>query len=180
MIHITLGNQRPVDPAVDDLQRSTVGFAEGMTDAELYEANHGCWRLGARAVKEKFMLATYDGVVRQAVEIETIEPVERGGRSVIHGEILSAGHPVFDKFVGQPSPVQGVRNPITYITDELDQARCRCGCGNGVSGRDFVPGHDQVAIHARIKQVGTVAEFLDWFDNLSQPWSGNGKDANNV
>jgi hypothetical protein len=148
-----------------------------MTDEELYEANHG-WRLGARAVKEKFMLASYAGVVRQVVEIKAIEPVERGGRSVIHGEILSAGHPVFDKFVGQTSPVQGVRNPTTYVHDELDQARC--GCGNGVNGRDFVPGHDQGAIQARIKQVGTVAEFLDWFDNLSQPWSDKRGTADNT
>jgi hypothetical protein len=28
----------------------------------------------------------------------------------------------------------------------------------------FLPGHDQRAIHARIARVGTVVEFLRWFD----------------
>ena len=28
----------------------------------------------------------------------------------------------------------------------------------------FLPGHDQRAIHDRINQIGTVSEFLDWFD----------------
>lgn len=171
MIHITLGPYRSVDPAVDELQRSFVGFKEGMTDVELYEANHGCWRLGPRADKEKFMLASFDGTVRQAVEIEAIEPVARGGRSVIHGVVLGPDDEVYRKWVGKPSPVHGMRNPITYIDDELDQTRCRCGCGETVTGRDFLPGHDQVAIHARIKEIGTVAEFLDWFDALRQPWT---------
>jgi len=31
-------------------------------------------------------------------------------------------------------------------------------------GGDFVPGHDQKAIHERIARIGTVAEFLDWMD----------------
>jgi hypothetical protein len=143
-----------------------------MSDADLYEANHGCWRLGQRAAKEKFMLASFDGIVRQAVEIDAIEPVERGGRSVIYGEVLGPDHDVYKKFVGKPSPIQGVRNPITYLNDDLDHAHCRCGCGDSVTGRDFLPGHDQVAIHARIKQIGTVTEFLDWFDALCQPWTG--------
>jgi hypothetical protein len=177
MIHITLGDKRPVDPSIDELQRDTVGFSEDMTDAELYTANHGCWRLGPRAERERFMLASYGGIVRQAVEIEAIEPVARGGRSVIHGEILSVGHPVYDKFVGQPSPVQGVRNPITYIDDDLDEARCLCGCGEGVVGRDFLPGHDQIAIHARIKQIGSVPDFLAWFDEVRRPWASDTEKA---
>jgi len=28
----------------------------------------------------------------------------------------------------------------------------------------FVTGHDDMTIHARIAKVGTVADFLDWFD----------------
>jgi hypothetical protein len=103
-------------------------------------------------------------IVRQAVEIASIEPVTRGRRSVVHRSILRAGHPVFDKYVGKTSPVQGMRNPVTYFEDEADGRPCRCGCGGSVSGRDFLPGHDQRAIHDRINQIGTVAEFLDWFD----------------
>jgi len=29
---------------------------------------------------------------------------------------------------------------------------------------DFAIGHDQKALHARVAQIGTVAQFLDWFD----------------
>lgn len=61
-----------------------------------------------------------------------------------------------------------MRNPITYFTDDAfdktsDAHECRCGCGGEVAGRDFLTGHDQTALHAR-KEIGTVADFLDWFD----------------
>ena len=84
--------------------------------------------------------------------------------SVVHGTILGEGHPVYDKYVGNASPVQGVRNPVTYFDDVADGRPCRCGCGGVATTGDFLPGHDQAALHARVKQIGTVAEFLDWFD----------------
>lgn len=164
MLHITLGPERPVDPELDELGRDRVGFSPTMSELALYDANHGSWKLGPRATKERFMIASFEGVVRQAVEIDSIEPVTRGNRSVVHGSVLRAGHPVFDKYVGKMSPVQGVRNPVTYFEDEVDGQPCRCGCGGSVSGRGFLPGHDQRAIHDRINQIGTVSEFLDWFD----------------
>ncbi len=102
--------------------------------------------------------------LRQAIEIDDIEPVDTG-RSVVNGKILRSGHPVYDKYVGNESPIQGLRNPVTYIDDDgVDGRACKCGCGDHVAGRDFLPGHDQTALHARVKQIGTVAEFLDWFD----------------
>lgn len=107
---------------------------------------------------------SFEGVVRQAIEIESIEPVERGGRSVVHGTILEPGHPVYDRYVGKTSPVQGLRNPVTYFDDAADGRTCRCGCGGTAMKGDFLPGHDQTALHARVKEIGTVAEFLDWFD----------------
>jgi hypothetical protein len=33
-----------------------------------------------------------------------------------------------------------------------------------VTGADFLTGHDQTALHDRVRQIGTVAEFLDWLD----------------
>lgn len=155
-----------MDPDQDELRRDRVGFSPTMSELALYDANHGCWKLGARAHRERYMIVTFEGIVRQAVEIKSIEPVARTGRSVVHGDILHAGHPVHDKYVGKPSPVQGVRNPVTYFEDhdvEVGQP-CRCGCGGTVAGGDFLPGHDQRAIHDRINQIGTVADFLDWFD----------------
>lgn len=164
MLHITLGPERYVNPEEDELGRDRVGFSETMSEAALYDANHGCWKLGARANKEQYMIVSFGGIVRQAVEIESIEPVTRGSRSVVHGTILKPGHAVYDKYVGKTSPVQGMRNPITYFDDDVDGRACRCGCGAVVSGRDFLPGHDQRAIHDRINQIGTVSQFLDWFD----------------
>jgi len=153
-----------INPAEDELGRDRVGFADTMSDLALYDANHGCWKLGPRANREKFMLVTFTGIVRQAIEITGIEAVARGNRSVVHGDILRPCHPVFDKFIGKQSPIQGVRNPVTYFDDDLDGRPCLCGCGNTVAGRLFLTGHDQTAIHDRIKQIGSVAEFLAWFD----------------
>jgi hypothetical protein len=165
MLHITLGHERTIDPRTDDLGRSVVGFSPRMNEYELYEANHGCWKLGSRAKGERYYLASYDGLVRQAVEIDRIEPSSpHSGRSVIHGRILKSGHPVYDRWVGRRSPVAGVRNPITYFDDKADERECLCGCGATSTARDFLPGHDQTALHDRVRQIGTVAEFLEWFD----------------
>lgn len=164
MLHITLGPERPVDPEQDELGRDRVGFSPTMSALALYDANHGCWKLGPRASRERYMIVSFGGIVQQAVEIKSIEPVERSNRSVVNGTILCAGHPVYDKYVGKTSPVQGMRNPVTYFDDDVDGQPCRCGCGGSATGRDFLPGHDQTALHARVKQIGTVAEFLDWFD----------------
>ena len=109
--------------------------------------------------------------MRQGIEINSIEKVTwreptdtRDDRSVIHGTVLEPGHSVYDAYVGKPSPVQSVRNPVIYFDAPVDGNPCRCGCGGSVSSRDFLPGHDQTALHDRIKQIGTVSEFLDWFD----------------
>ena len=173
MLHITLGPERLVDPQVDPLGRDRVGFSETMSELALYDANHGCWKLGSRANKEQFMIVTYGGLVRQAIEIDEIEPVE-GGRSVVNGRILHSGHPVYDQYVGNKSPIQGVRNPVAYVDDDMDGRPCKCNCGDTVVGRDFLPGHDQTALHARVKQIGTVAEFLDWFDIVRGNKPGDG------
>lgn len=42
---------------------------------------------------------------------------------------------------------------------------CHCGCGEPVATGWFLIGHDQKALHARVAKVGTVREFIDWFDN---------------
>lgn len=152
MIHVTLGPSRP-------------GPIEDFSETELYEAGRGNWVLGARADRETHALISYRGTVQQAIEIDHLEDAE-GGRRAIVGRVLHAGDPIYDTYVGQPSPVTGVRNPITYVEPEAGQRLCRCGCGTAIAAGkgQFVPGHDQRAVHARVAQVGTVADFLDWFD----------------
>lgn len=34
-----------------------------------------------------------------------------------------------------------------------------------MAGGWFAIGHDQKALHARISKIGTVREFIDWFDS---------------
>lgn len=41
-----------------------------------------------------------------------------------------------------------------------------CGCGTEVRGSHFVPGHDQIALHKRVAQIGSIPEFIEWFDTL--------------
>ena len=173
MIHITLGPEKSVDPAKDALGRDRIGFSETMSPLALYDANHGTWVLGPRALKEQYALVTFQGIVRQAIEIEDIERVtgvepgdRQEGRSVIQGRVLSSGHPVHDEYVDKESPVQGVRNPVTYFEAPEEGRPCLCRCGAMVQGRDFLPGHDQTALHARVKQIGSVADFLKWFDTV--------------
>lgn len=177
MLHITVTAKKPVDPEIDGLGRPFVGYETGMTPDEMYEANHGEWAIGARGLEEQYVLFSFGRSVIQAVEILGFElttvranvPGEhRDDRRTIHGKILTKGHPVFDKYVGKETPVTPARNPVRYFIDpEFDGAPgnpCRCGCGETTSAGDFIPGHDQKAIHERIARIGTVAEFLDFMD----------------
>jgi hypothetical protein len=171
MLHITLGPRVPAD--VDDgLGRKWVGYDDKMSEAELFEANRGCWRLGPRADSEQYGLVSYKGEVKQAFEIDRIITVPVGGRRAIEGRPLTAGHPVYDEFVGGPSPVSRVRNPITYFDARDHRRGCACGCGEEVARGYFLPGHDQRAIHDRVARVGTVMDFIRWFDEVHPQTSG--------
>lgn len=152
MIHVTLGPSRP-------------GPLD--TDAQIYEAGRGDWVLGARADRETHALISHRGIVRLAIAIDHLEDAE-GGRRAIVGRVLHAGDPVHDVYVGRPSPVTGVRNPITYFEPDEGPRLCRCGCGTELPpGKGlFVPGHDQRAVHDRVAKVGTIVDFLDWFDRV--------------
>jgi hypothetical protein len=50
------------------------------------------------------------------------------------------------------------------MSDSNEGSPCACGCGAVAVRGDFAPGHDQRAIHDRIRKVGTVREFIEWFD----------------
>ncbi|MFJ7250159.1 hypothetical protein ACIQWA_36745 [Kitasatospora sp. NPDC098652] len=163
MIHIKLG-PRTAARTDDPLGRSHTGWEPGMTDHQLYEAGRGAWVLGAKADRERYLLLAADGLVRQAIEIDRLVQVTSSRRAA-EGTVLAAGHPVHDAYVGKPSPVPAtVRNPVTYIDSVLDVKACACGCGESTTTGWFVPGHDQKALHERVAQIGTVHEFIQWFD----------------
>jgi len=81
--------------------------------------------------------------------------------------VLEPGDPVHHALIDQAS-LDGFRNPVTYVADHpLDRPRtCACDCGGVVTGaRQFLPGHDQRAIHDRIAaQWGNTVGFIRWFD----------------
>ncbi|MCW5252297.1 MULTISPECIES: hypothetical protein [unclassified Streptomyces] len=163
MIHITLGRMRYVDPQEDQLGRDHVGWDENMGEEALFRANRGCWVLGERAEREQYALFSAEGLVRMAVEIDRLVAVA-GGRKAIEGRRLAAGHPVHDAYVGGAPPVGAVRNPVTYFDSPHGVRACYCGCGEPVPTGWFLAGHDQKALHARVARIGTVREFIDWFD----------------
>jgi len=120
MLHITVTAKKAVNPEHDGLGRPFVGYEEGMSQDAMYEANHGEWAIGARAKKERYVLFSFGRTVIQALEIESLEPTtiyegdpneRRDDRYTIHGTILKEGHPVFEKYVGKPSPVSGRPQP---------------------------------------------------------------------
>ena len=179
MLHITVGPKKDIESKDDFHGRSYVGYEKTMDQDAMYVANHGEWAIGARGQNqnEKFALFSFGRSVIQALAIDEVvvttkredAPGEhRDDRCTIYGNILSEGHPVFDKYVGKPTPVSAARNPVRYFSDpEFDETTgkpCRCGCGEITSAGDFIPGHDQKAIHERIARIGTVAEFLDFMD----------------
>lgn len=171
LIHIALGPIEALDPATCPLGRSYKGWREGMNDPETYLAGRGRWVLGAPADRERYALISGAGIVRLAIEIRRIgasngtDERDLDGRRTIEGDILTEGHPVFDTYVGKASPLAKNRNPVGYYDTPLDGRTCGCGCGEAVPIRkDFVVGHDQRAIHERIARVGSVRDFLTWFD----------------
>ncbi|TSB18169.1 hypothetical protein [Streptomyces benahoarensis] len=180
MIVISLGPERRVDPGEDELGRDRVGYGPTMSPTALYDACHGTWHLGERAQRERFALMTCDGVGVLAVAIDRVEPAPGGDegregarRSVIHGAVLTPGHAVHDAYVGKPSPLPPQRNPVGYFDAPEERSPCLCGCGEGTpAGKDFVTGHDQTAVHDRIRQLGGVRGFLAWFDRAHGHWPG--------
>lgn len=99
-----------------------------MSELALYDASHGCWKLGERAPRERYRIVSFGGIVQRAIEITSITAApKRSERSVVNGEILQAGHPVNEKYDGKRSPIQGVRNPITYFEGDVEGIPCRCG-----------------------------------------------------
>lgn len=178
MLVITLGKEKIWDdPSEDDLGRDRTGYSPKMSPFALYDANHGTWHLGEKARRERYVLYAFQGKIVQAVKINRIEsvadavPGSDSQRSVIHGDILKAGDAVYDKYVGKASPVGPQRNPIAYFDAIEDHTPCLCGCGEPTpSGKDFLIGHDQTALHDRVRQIGTVRHFIDWFDATHGYW----------
>jgi hypothetical protein len=170
---ITMGPERTAWPHddPDPLDRDRTGYAETMSPGAIYDANHGTWHLGAQAHRERYALFQHQREVKLAVEITSIDPSARDGRSIINGRTLTEGHPVHDNYVGKESPLPARRNPVGYYDAPEDATECLCGCGRTVpAGKTYYQGHDQTALHDRVRQIGTVEQFIDWFDEVHGYW----------
>jgi hypothetical protein len=175
MIQVIMTEERRVDPKVDELGRDRCGYAPTMSPLAAFDANRGTWTIGPEAAaRERYAVFVYQGIGIQAIEIRSVSRTPLG-KAVFNGEILEPGHPVHDTYVGKTAPKPNMRNPVTYFESPLDDgAPCRCGCGLfATHGKPFIQGHDQTALHDRVRRIGTVAEFMDWFDRLVGPLDRN-------
>jgi hypothetical protein len=167
VLRIKLGDYRTVTG--DPLGRSYIGYFPRMTEAEAWEAGRGMWKLSARTVaRERFAMIVGDGRVRAIAEIGAVVPVD--DRKALTGELLTAGHPLYDAYIGTPDPLANdSQNSITYGDlpgeVELRLRPCGCGCGQDTE-RDFVPGHEMRAIQQRVRVHfdGSTTAFLAWLD----------------
>jgi hypothetical protein len=159
--------KRSEDPD-DPLQRTFYGWDPQDTTERNWCNNRGYWVLGARASRESYVLFSNNKrheVVMAARIDALIDAPGKPGRKIIEGELLPEDHPVYRAYVGKRTPDSArVRNPVTYFESTVGGWPCGCGCGEEIYVGEFVRGHEQTALHQRVAQIGTIPEFLRWFD----------------
>jgi len=170
MLHITLIAKTEASDPTDPLSRTYYGWGEHDSTEQNWANNRGYYILGERADRQSYVAFSHRGTVVMVAKINRIIPAKgKPGKRIIEGKPLGPGEPIWDNYVGGPTPARalGVRNPVTYV-DEAEQfgRRCECGCGEIVFENDFVRGHDQTALHQRVARIGSIKEFLRWFDAI--------------
>ncbi|MGK4593963.1 hypothetical protein [Amycolatopsis sp. w19] len=139
-----------------------------MSEAEAWEAGRGLWKINRdRLTRQQFVLITGEGIVRAIAEITRTTMI--AGRTALEGQLVAAGHPMWDAYFDKPDPiVTESQNPVAYgeLPEELELLARPCGCGCGAIGRrDFLPGHDVRAIQARVRaNFHSPLEFIRWVD----------------
>jgi hypothetical protein len=170
-VRIKLGDYQMVTG--DQLGRSYTGCFPRMTEAEAWEAGRGVWKMNrARATAERFAFVTGMGKVLAVAGIDGV--TQYGDRFALEGQPLSAGHPVYDAYIGRPDPLANQsQNSLTY-GDLPEEAAFRvrpCGCGCGqMTRRDFAPGHELKAIQERIRDHfgGSALALIQWIDTAHE------------
>lgn len=94
-----------------------------------------------------------------------VDALGKPGWKIIEGEPLPEDHAVYHAYVGRPTPDNAcARDPVTYFDSTVGGWPCGCDCGDEIYAGEFVCGQEQTAPHQRVAQVGTISEFLRWFD----------------
>ena len=168
-LNLKLDERKDVEAARDGMGRAWKGYDPNLTDQELFDQNCGVWVVGEKAKTERYATFSFEGQVVLAVELTGMHPVTIPGtgaiKQILEGRVLPEGDPAREELMG--TLINSFRNPVSYIPDPPSSPRlCACGCHTPVpSGRLFVPGHDQKAIHERIaKRWGSARKFIEWFD----------------
>lgn len=124
-MHFTLVKRVEYDEP-DEVGRTYYGWWEGMSEQECYRVNRHLWLLGPHADSEHYAIFSAwtpdrkTKLVRLAIEIDSISPKNANGHRSVKGRILNAGHPVYDEYVGKPSPVPAGRPPVRYFESPFD------------------------------------------------------------
>lgn len=169
MIHITLTAKTLANDPTDPLGRTYYGWGEHDSVEANWANNRGYYVLGARADRQNYVLFSHQRKVVMAARITSIVDAKgKPGKRIINGKPLGEGDPVYDTYVDGRTPDRavGVRNPVTYVEGSVPGRPCGCGCGQVVFEGEFVRGHEQTALHQRVAEIGTIAEFLRWFDAI--------------
>ncbi|NUU19049.1 DUF3883 domain-containing protein [Cellulomonas humilata] len=119
------------DAAADDAWgRSSVGWRDDLSDAELWELNRGTWLIGDAAEAERYATMSHNGAVRVVAELTGArEPVVEGSR-VLHalvGHVLAPGHRAYDALIGRP--VRG--RHVSYLDTTGLDSRAPWHAANG-------------------------------------------------
>jgi len=103
-VNLHLTDWRDASPD-DAWGRSSVGWRDDLSDAELWERNRGTWAIGVAADSERYATMSHNGAVRVVAELTgPRESVQEGDR-VLHalvGHVLGPGHPVYESLMGRP------------------------------------------------------------------------------
>jgi hypothetical protein len=148
-------------------KRMLKGWDPTMTEREVYDAGRAWWVLGDHAEREHHAVIVGGDQVVMAIGIDEWHHDAGRGRRAFAGRILRSGDPVYDSYVGRPDPaLSRSRNSVAYFATSFDTNVCLCGCGEAAAG-DWLPGHDQRAIHQRIARDfgGSVKRFIEWYDS---------------
>lgn len=108
-------------------------FRHGMGSEELYEATRGVWKIGARRDSVRYVLALYQGVVKEVYAVagwepanwraysfraEELEPRERQDTDRWQFDGFVAKEPIRSRYLGKDVSkylAKGGQNPIQYV-----------------------------------------------------------------
>jgi hypothetical protein len=105
------------------------------------------------------------------------DPETKAKSVVVYEEALQKSRELFEQQFGAIDEAQGKRSRTVATPSGHGAARCECGCGTAVQGRDFVPGHDQKLRIQLEQRVGGLLALRDIVGRLEQHAKGGSTPA---